>query len=170
MYPVDNKYLPVDSTGKMSHKPEKCPNKPEKCPNRTIRKIRCNPILVRLSSQPSRARAKKHKKHIEETARAREKSGKKSSSEARRKNPTHRPHRCAVGERKTKPLCFCGLCSVCDFLRSSLYLVFLFKCAYILIERQGKESCAKNRIRNIGRRNKVVLFFFPLPRSGGGGV
>src|SRR5260363_124051 len=48
--------------------------------------------------------------------------------------------------------------------------IIAHKCAYILIERQGKESCAKNRIRNIGRRNKVVLFFFPLPRSGGGGV
>src|SRR5260364_129470 len=46
--------------------------------------------------------------------------------------------------------------------------IIAHKCAYILIERQGKESCAKNRIRNIGRRNKVVLFFFPLPRSGGG--
>src|SRR5260363_422049 len=127
MYPVDNKYLPVDSTGKMSHKPEKCQNK-------TSKKNRCNPIQVRLSSQPSRARAKKHKKHIKETARAREKSGKKSPSEARRKNPTHRPHRCAVGERKTKPLCFCGLCSVCDFLRSSLYLVFLLKCMHIYVQ------------------------------------
>src|SRR5260364_246192 len=48
--------------------------------------------------------------------------------------------------------------------------IIAHKCAYILIERQGKESCAKNRIRNIGRRNKVVLFFFPLPLRGGGCV